>query len=84
MYCVPQLINDKIYFCSVAFRKEIFSLGWIENDLVFEYNHFKSIGDIKNVLTKKFKLCENCSLSVKSEYEEITKSSLKIEEFVEV
>ena len=84
MYCIPQLINDKIYFCSVAFRKEIFNLDWIENDLVFKYDHFKSIKDIKNVLTKKFKLCENCSAFQKLELEEITKSSLKIEEFVEV
>ena len=84
MYCIPQLINDKIYFCSVAFRKEIFNLDYIENDLVFEYNHFKSIKDIKNVLTKKFKLCQNCSLSSNFEKEEISKSSLKIEEFVEV
>ena len=83
-YCVLQLINDKIYFCSVAFRKEIFSLDWIENDLVFKYDHFKSIKDIKNVLTKKFKLCQNCSLSSNFEEEEITRSSLKIEEFVEV
>ena len=83
-YCVLQLINDKIYFCSVAFRKEIFSLDWIENDLVFKYNHFKSIKDIKNVLTKKFKLCQNCSAFQKLDLEEITKSSLKIEEFVEV
>ena len=84
MYCIPQLINDKIYFCSVAFRKEIFSLDWIENDLVFEYNRFKSIKDIKNVLTKKFKLCQNCSFSSNFEKEEIFKSSLKIEKFVEV
>ena len=81
---VPQIINDKIYLCSVAFRKEIFSLDWIENDLVFEYNHFKSIKDIKNVLTKKFKLCQNCSVFKKLELEEISKSSLKIEEFIEV
>ena len=83
-YCVLQLINDKIYFCSVAFRKEIFGLDWIENDLVFKYDHFKSIKDIKNVLTKKFKLCQNCSVFQKLKLEEISKSSLKIEEFVEV
>ena len=81
-FCVLQLINDKIYFCSVAFRKEIFGLDWIENDLVFKYDHFKSIKDIKNVLTKKFKLCQNCSVFQKLELEEISKSSLKIEEFV--
>lgn len=84
MYCIPQLINDKIYFCSLAFRKEIFNLDWIENDLCFKYDHFKSIKDIKNVLTKKFKLCQNCSVFQKLELEEITKSSLKIEEFIEV
>ena len=84
IHCCLQIVNDKIYFCSSAFRPEIFGLDYIENDLVFNYAHFKSIKDIKNVLTKKFKLCQNCSLSVKSEYEEITKSSLKIEEFVEV
>ena len=84
IHCCPQILNDKIYFCSLAFRKEIFNLDYIENDLVFEYNHFKSIKDIKNVLTKKFKLCQNCSLSSNFEEEEISKSSLKIEEFVEV
>ena len=84
IYCCFQILNDKIYFCSASFRKEIFNLDYIENDLVFNYDHFKSIKDIKNVLTKKFKLCENCSLSSKFEEEEITKSSLKIEEFVEV
>lgn len=84
MYCIPQLINDKFYFCSVAFRKEIFSLGWIENDLVFKYDHFKSIKDFKNLIMKKFKLCQNCSAFQKLELEEISKSSLKIEEFVEV
>lgn len=84
MYCIPQLINDKIYFCSVAFRKEIFGLDWIENDLVFKYDHFKSIKDIKNAMMKKFKLCQNCSVFQKLELEEISKSSLKIEEFVEV
>lgn len=81
---VPQIINDKFYLCSVAFRKEIFSLDWIENDLCFKYDHFKSFKDIKNALTKKFKLCQNCSVFQKLELEEITKSSLKIEEFVEV
>ena len=83
-YCVLQLINDKIYFCSVAFRKEIFNLDYVENDLCFKFDHFKSIKDIKNVLTKKFKLCQNCSAFQKLELEEITKSSLKIDEFVEV
>ena len=82
--CCPQILNDKIYFCSLAFRKEIFNLDYIENDLVFKYDHFKSIKDIKNALTKKFKLCQNCSLSSNFEEEEITKSSLKIDEFVEV
>ena len=81
---VPQIINDKFYLCSVAFRKEIFSLDWIENDLCFKYDHFKSLKDIKNALTKKFKLCQNCSVFQKLELEEISKSSLKIEEFVEV
>ena len=81
---VPQIINDKFYLCSVAFRKEIFSLDWIENDLCFKYDHFKSFKDIKNALTKKFKLCQNCSVFQKLELEEITKSSLKIDEFVEV
>ena len=84
MYCIPQLINDKIYFCSVAFRKEIFNLDYIENDLVFKYDTFKSIKDFKNLVMKKFKLCQNCSFSSNFEEEEITKSSLKIEEFVEV
>lgn len=84
MYCIPQLINDKIYFCSLAFRKEIFNLDYIENDLVFKYDHFKSIKEYKNHLMKKFKLCENCSVFQKLELEKIAKSSLKIEEFVEV
>lgn len=84
MYCIPQLINDKIYFCSLAFRKEIFSLDWIENDLVFKYDHFKSIKEFKNAMMKKFKLCQNCSVFQKLELEEISKSSLKIDEFVEV
>ena len=81
---VPQIINDKFYLCSVAFRKEIFSLDWIENDLVFKYDHFKSIKEFKNAMMKKFKLCQNCSVFQKLELEEISKSSLKIEEFVEV
>ena len=84
IHCCPQIVNDKIYFCSVAFRKEIFNLDYVENDLVFKFDTFKSIKEISNMVMKKFKLCRNCSLSVKSEYEEITKSSLKIEEFVEV
>ena len=84
IHCCPQIVNDTIYFCSVAFRKEIFNLDYVENDLVFKFDAFKSIKEISNMMMKKFKLCRNCSLSVKSEYEEITKSSLKIEEFVEV
>jgi len=84
MYCIPQLINDKIYFCSLAFRKEIFNLDYVENDLAFNYNHFKSIKEFKNIMMKKFKLCQNCSVFQKLELEEISKSSLKIEEFVEV
>lgn len=84
MYCIPQLINDKIYFCSLAFRKEIFSLDWIENDLVFDFDHFKSIKDIKNAAMKKYKLCQNCSYFQTQKTEEISKSSLKIEEFVEI
>ena len=83
-HCCSQIINDKIYFCSLAFRKEIFNLDYIENDMVFNYDHFKSIGDIMSVLMKKFKLCQNCSFSSNFEEEDITKSSLKIEEFVEV
>ena len=82
--CAPQIINDKIYFCSLAFRKEIFNLDYIENDLVFKYDHFKSIKEFKNAMMKKFKLCQNCSVFQKLELEEITRSSLKIEEFVEV
>ena len=82
--CCPQILNDKIYFCSLALRKEIFNLDYIENDLVFDYTHFKSIKDIKNALMKKYKLCQNCSVFQKLELEEISKSSLKIEEFVEV
>lgn len=84
IHCCPQIMNDKIYFCSLAFRKEIFSLDYIENDLVFKFDTFKSIKEISNMLTKKFKLCQNCSLSTKLDEEEITRSSLKIEEFVEV
>ena len=84
MFCIPQLINDKIYFCSVAFRKEIFNLDYVENDLVFNYDHFKSIKEYKNAMMKKFKLCRNCSVFQKLDLEEISKSSLKIEEFVEV
>ena len=84
MYCIPQLINDKIYFCSLAFRKDIFNLDYVENDLVFNYDHFKSIKEYKNAMMKKFKLCQNCSVFKKLELEEISKSSLKIEEFVEV
>ena len=83
-HCCTQILNDTIYFCSVAFRKEIFNLNYIENDMVFNYDHFKSIGDIMSVLMKKFKLCQNCSFSSNFEEEDITKSSLKIEEFVEV
>ena len=84
MFCIPQLINDKIYFCSVAFRKEIFNLDYVENDLVFNYDHFKSIKEYKNAMMKKFKLCQHCSVFQKLDLEEISKSSLKIEEFVEV
>ena len=84
IHCCPQIVNDKIYFCSLAFRKEIFNLDYIENDLVFNYDHFKSIKEFKNIVMKKFKFCQHCSVFKKLELEEITKSSLKIEEFVEV
>lgn len=84
IHCCPQIVNDKIYFCSLALRKEIFNLDYIENDLVFNYDHFKSIKEFKNIIMKKFKFCQHCSVFKKLELEEITKSSLKIEEFVEV
>lgn len=83
-FFLPEILNDKIYFCSLAFRKEIFNLDYIENDLVFDYDHFKSIKDFKNASMKKYKLCQNCSYFFNSNTEEITKSSLKIEEFVEI
>lgn len=83
-FFLPEILNDKIYFCSLALRKEIFNLDYIENDLVFDYDHFKSIKDIKNAAMKKYKLCQNCTYFSNVKTEEISKSSLKIEEFVEV